>query len=139
MEQAWEFLSNPANLEKITPPDMKFKILSTLEGKMYAGQIINYIVQPFPMVRLRWTTEISQVEQGSYFVDEQRFGPYAFWHHKHFIRPVDGGVEMMDVVDYALPFGPLGRLVHWLFVRQKLQNIFDFRFQWFAETFKRSA
>ena len=136
MDQAWEFLSTPSNLEQITPPDMKFEILSDLEGGMYAGQIINYFVQPFPGIKMRWTTEISHCIEGQYFVDEQRFGPYAFWHHKHFIEAAAGGVKMIDVVDYALPFGFIGRLAHRLFVRRKLKQIFDFRFKWLEQCFQ---
>ena len=130
MEEAWDFFSTPLNLQNITPEDLGFEILTDLEGeRMYAGQIINYRVSPFPFASLRWTTEISHVEEGRYFVDEQRFGPYAFWHHKHFFEPVDGGVKATDVVDYALPLGFLGRLAPGLFVKKKLQHIFDFRYR----------
>ena len=70
---------------------------------------------------MRWTTEIKHVEEGVYFVDEQRYGPYALWHHKHFFKAINGGVKLMDIIDYALPLGPLGRFEHWLFVRRQLE------------------
>ena len=125
--EAWAFLSDPCNLQLITPPTMKFEILSGAGEPMFPGQIIRYRVSPFPGVRTSWVTEITHVREGQYFVDEQRFGPYRFWHHKHFITPVDGGVLMHDVVDYGLPLGPLGNLVHGLLVRKQLEAIFRYR------------
>ena len=136
LEDAWSYFSSPKNLQEITPDDLKFRILTDiLEDKMYSGQIINYIVTPLLNIPMRWTTEIKHVEEGVYFVDEQRFGPYALWHHKHFFKAVDGGVEIMDIVDYALPLGPLGRFAHWLFVRRQLESIFSYRFQKLEQTF----
>jgi len=126
---AWEFFSDPRNLSRITPPDMRFTILSGAERRMYAGQIIQYFVSPFPWLRLRWVTEISHVVPGSHFVDEQRFGPYALWHHKHFFEEVPGGVLMTDIVDYKLPMGFLGRLLHPIMVKPRVQGIFDYRRQ----------
>ena len=136
LEDAWSYFSSPKNLQEITPDDLKFRILTDiLEDKMYSGQIINYIVTPLLNIPMRWTTEIKHVEEGVYFVDEQRFGPYALWHHKHFFKAVDGGVELMDIVDYALPLGPLGRFAHWLFVRRQLESIFSYRFQKLEQMF----
>lgn len=136
LEDAWSYFSSPKNLQEITPDDLKFRILTDiLEDKMYSGQIINYIVTPLLNIPMRWTTEIKHVEEGVYFVDEQRFGPYALWHHKHFFKAVDGGVELMDIVDYALPLGPLGRFAHWLFVRRQLESIFRYRSQKLEQMF----
>lgn len=104
---------------------------------MYAGQIIGYTVRPLFGLPLEWVTEISQVREGHFFIDEQRFGPYAFWHHKHFFAAVAGGVEMRDVVHYRLPFGPIGRLGNWLFVGRMLEGIFDFRFEMLEKRFGR--
>ena len=126
-EDAWNFLSNPENLQKITPGHMGFQILSGAERPMYPGQIIQYKVSPVPGITTRWVSEITHVEPGSYFVDEQRFGPYSLWHHKHFIKKVDGGVLMEDIVDYKLPLGFLGRLAHPIFVRKQLTGIFRHR------------
>lgn len=128
-KEAWTFLSDPGNLKEITPPHMGFEILSGADTEMYPGQIIHYTVAPIKGIRTRWVTEITHVSEGKYFVDEQRFGPYRLWHHKHFISEVPGGVLMQDLIDYRLPLGPLGRLTHWLFVRRQLAGIFLFRKQ----------
>ena len=94
---------------------------------MYPGQIISYKVNILPLVRVRWVTEITHVQEPDYFTDEQRFGPYALWHHKHYFKPVAGGVEMIDEVDYAIPLGFIGRLAHWLFVGKEVSTIFGYR------------
>ena len=125
--KAWEFLSSPKNLKIITPEYMGFDILSGADRKMYPGQIIQYIVTPVMGIKTKWVTEITHVKEGEYFVDEQRFGPYALWHHKHFIKEVEGGVEMEDIIDYKLPFGFLGQLLHPILVKPKLNEIFSYR------------
>jgi len=129
VSEAWNFLSNPGNLKSITPDYMGFKILDDHEPKMYAGQIIKYIVTPVLGIPTTWVTEITHVVDQKYFVDEQRFGPYALWHHKHFIKKIPGGVEMTDIVDYKLPFGLLGRIAHPILVKRKLNEIFEYRYQ----------
>lgn len=139
LDEAWNFFSSPANLSKITPEHMGFKILYMSGGpNMYAGQIIRYMVSGLPGIPMNWTTEITHVEEPHYFVDEQRFGPYALWHHQHHFKEVTGGVEMTDEVNYALPFGMLGRFVHWLFVGRAVNRIFDYRYkvleQYFSKT-----
>lgn len=126
-EEAWDFLSDPKNLKVITPEHMGFKILTGADRAMFQGQIIQYIVKPFPGVSTKWVTEISHVKEGDYFVDEQRFGPYALWHHKHFLHEIDGGVEMEDLIDYKIPFGYLGQLVQPLLVKKQLNQIFQYR------------
>lgn len=124
---AWDFLSDPSNLKVITPDHMGFEILSGADRAMFPGQIIQYIVKPFPRYSTKWVTEITHVKKGEYFVDEQRFGPYALWHHKHFIKEIDGGVEMEDIIDYKIPFGIFGQLAHPLIVKKQLKQIFDYR------------
>lgn len=126
-DTAWEFFSGPENLQKITPPEMSFTITSGKTEKAYPGQIITYRVSPFPGLRLPWVTEITSVEEGRRFVDEQRFGPYAMWHHEHRFAPIPGGVRMTDKVSYKLPLGPLGHLAHALFVKARLRHIFAYR------------
>ncbi|MFS4416854.1 SRPBCC family protein [Maribacter sp. 2307ULW6-5] len=126
-ETAWKFLSDPKNLKVITPEHMGFHILSGVERDMYPGQIIQYKVSPLPGFTTKWVTEITHVEKGSYFVDEQRFGPYALWHHKHFINDAEGGVEMEDIIDYKIPLGILGQLAHPIVVKKQLRQIFSFR------------
>lgn len=129
LKSCWEFFANPSNLKKITPGYMDFNIFDSDRDKMYPGQIIQYYVKPFLGIRMTWVTEITQVRENNFFIDEQRVGPYKFWHHKHYFKSVEAGVEMRDVVHYALPYGPLGRLVHVLFVKRKLQDIFEYRTQ----------
>ena len=102
---------------------------------MFAGQIIQYQVTPFSGYTTKWVTEITHVKENSYFVDEQRFGPYALWHHKHFIKEIDGGVEMEDIIDYKIPFGWLGQLAHPLIVKKQLLEIFKFREQKLTDLF----
>ncbi|MGB1210176.1 MAG: SRPBCC family protein [Lacinutrix venerupis] len=126
-EQAWEFLSSPENLKTITPDYMGFNILSGADRPMYAGQIIQYIVTPVLGIKTKWVTEITHVVDGEYFVDEQRFGPYALWHHKHFIKEIKGGVEMEDIIDYKIPMGIFGQLAHPILVKPKLEEIFNYR------------
>ena len=125
--EAWKFFSDPKNLKQITPNYMGFKIVKGAESSMYAGQIIEYVVTPLLGIPTTWVTEITHVKEPEYFVDEQRFGPYALWHHKHFIKPIKNGVEMVDLVDYKIPFGFLGRLAQPLIVYPKLKEIFEFR------------
>jgi ligand-binding SRPBCC domain-containing protein len=135
VDEAWTFLSSPKNLKTITPDYMGFNILSGADREMFAGQIIQYIVTPVLGIKTKWVTEITQVNQGHYFVDEQRFGPYALWHHKHFIRPIKGGIEMEDIIDYKLPLGWIGQLAHPILVKPKLKEIFDYRQQKLIELF----
>lgn len=134
-QKAWQFLSDPKNLKTITPDYMGFEILSGADRPMFPGQIIQYIVTPVAGIKTKWVTEITHVKEGEYFVDEQRFGPYALWHHKHFIKPIAGGVEMEDVIDYKLPLGILGRMAHPILVKSKLNEIFDYRTKKLIELF----
>lgn len=127
LEEAWEFLSNPKNLKVITPDYMGFKTLSGDDRSMFSGQIIQYIVTPVLGIPMKWVTEITHVKDKVYFVDEQRFGPYALWHHKHFLKEIPGGVEMEDIVDYKLPMGIVGQLIHPFLVKPKLEEIFTYR------------
>ena len=127
VKEAWEFLSSPNNLAEITPKYMNFKILSGANKSIFAGQIIQYKFTPVLGITLKWVTEITHVKQNEYFVDEQRFGPYSLWHHKHFIKEIDGGIEMEDIVDYKIPFGFLGQIAHSLFIEKKLRQIFNYR------------
>jgi len=127
MEAAWEFFSSPRNLDAITPPELGFRIVHLPDETMHEGQIITYKVKAAPALWLSWVTEIKAVEHGRAFVDEQRSGPYRFWHHRHTFEPIEGGVLMKDLVHYALPFWPFGEIAHALFVREKLRRVFDFR------------
>lgn len=135
LDTAWDFFSDPKNLKTITPDYMGFDIISGADRKMFPGQIIQYWVSPLLGIRTKWVTEITHVVDKQYFVDEQRFGPYALWHHKHFFKAVDNGVEMIDIVDYKLPFGFMGTLVHPILVKPKLEQIFKYRTDKLVELF----
>lgn len=135
VEEAWDFLADPSNLKTITPDYMGFDIISGADRKMYEGQIIQYIVTPIAGIKMKWVTEITHIKEGEYFVDEQRFGPYKLWHHKHFLKEIDGGVEMEDKLDYKLPFGYLGQLTQPFLVKPKLEEIFAYRQKKLIELF----
>jgi ligand-binding SRPBCC domain-containing protein len=136
LQTAWDFFSSPDNLKAITPPYMNFKVRTNSDSaKMFAGQIITYTLSPVLGIPLFWMTEITHASELDYFVDEQRFGPYALWHHKHFFKAIPGGVEITDMVDYKLPLGFLGNIAHTLFVRRQLEGIFDYRTKVLEERF----
>jgi ligand-binding SRPBCC domain-containing protein len=135
ISEAWEFFSNPNNLTKITPPWLNFEVTSKLDSKMYAGMIITYLVRPILNIPTTWVTEITHVREPNYFVDEQRFGPYKFWHHQHHFKETDNGIEMTDIVSYALPLDPLSRPINSLLVEKKVKEIFKFREKKLEELF----
>ena len=134
-EKAWNFFSNPYNLTKITPHHMNFKFLEGVEDFIYPGQIIKYNVTPLLGIKMRWVTEISHVKENNFFVDEQRFGPYKFWHHKHKFEIIEGGVKIIDILDYSLPFGFIGLFFHPFLVKPKLDEIFRYREKKLIEIF----
>ncbi len=129
LEQAWDFFSSPLNLSKITPKSMNFIITSdyTEKTKMYAGMIITYKVSPLLGIKMDWMTEITHVKEGEYFVDEQRFGPFALWHHEHHFKTIEGGVLMSDKLIYGVPFGIIGQIANELVVKKQTNDIFSHR------------
>jgi ligand-binding SRPBCC domain-containing protein len=135
LDRAWEFLSNPKNLKVITPDYMSFHIVSHIDRPLYTGQIIQYIVTPLLGIKTQWVSEITHIEEKKYFVDEQMYGPYALWHHKHFVKEIPGGVELEDIIDYKVPLGLLGQLVHPFLVKPKLEEIFNYRQEKLLELF----
>lgn len=135
LEEAWKFIADPKNLEVITPKSIGFKTLSGDEKEMFAGQIIHYKITPLFGISMQWVTEITHVQEKKFFVDEQRFGPYNFWHHKHFLKEIPGGVEMEDIVHYKVPMGILGQMAHPFLVKPKLNEIFAFRHKKLIELF----
>lgn len=136
--EAWEFFSTPRNLDLITPPDMGFQIKTLPSEEMYEGEIITYRVKILPGLWIPWVTEIKSVTDGECFIDEQRAGPYRFWHHRHHFEEKDGGVLMTDLVHYALGFWPFGEIPHALFVKPKLERIFDYRYEIIEKHFAKS-
>lgn len=137
MATCWDFFSDPKNLSKITPQSMGFIVRTELPDKMYEGLMIEYTVRPMLGIPMNWITEIKTVKNHSFFVDEQRKGPYRIWHHEHHFKEVEGGVEMTDIVSYEIPFGFLGRLMHPILVKNKLKEIFDYRRQKVDELFNK--
>ena len=136
LKNIWEFFCDPLNLNTITPPDMNFEIVAGGDIKMYAGQMIEYRVEFIRGIRSLWLTEITHVREDQFFVDEQRVGPYRFWHHEHLFEKVPGGVKMTDKVTYVLPFGFLGDITHAVWVQGRLNTIFDFRVKKITELFE---
>ena len=130
IDTIWDFASSPKNLKEITPDYMLFDITSKdLPEKMYPGMIITYRVSPLLNIKMNWVTEITQVKDRHFFIDEQRLGPYTMWHHQHFFEEKDDGVLMTDIVTYIPPFGILGDIANTLFIKKQLKEIFDYRFK----------
>ena len=131
MEEAFAFFSRPENLEEITPPFLRFHIVRA-DSQLHAGSLIEYRlrVRGLPM---RWASEISEWDPPRKFIDTQLRGPYAVWRHQHIFVPDNGGTRIIDDVEYALPFGILGRLAHVLLMRRDIERIFDFRQRRLAE------
>ncbi len=128
IDEIWDFISSPANLKEITPDYMGFDITTkNLPDKMYAGMVICYEVSPLLGIKTTWVTEITHIIEKKYFVDEQRVGPYSLWHHQHIIEPIEDGVLMTDIVSYQPPFGFFGAIANALILKNKLNEIFDFR------------
>lgn len=128
VDDIWNFISSPKNLKEITPDYMGFDITTEdTPDKMYPGLIITYKVSPLLGIKTDWMTEITQVVDKQFFIDEQRIGPYNLWHHQHLIKPIEKGVLMTDIVTYSPPFGVLGAIANKLFIQNKLKEIFDYR------------
>ena len=135
LQTCWDFFSSPANLKRITPSYMGFDVKTEVPAQMYEGLIIAYTVKPLLGIPVEWVTEITHVKDKSFFVDEQRKGPYTMWHHEHHFKEVDGGVEMTDIVSYIIPLGFLGKIVQPFLVKPKLEEIFAYRFKIVEEVF----
>jgi ligand-binding SRPBCC domain-containing protein len=127
LTEAWTFFSNPENLSKITPPWLNLTVVSNIPSSMHSGMIISYRITPMVRVPTLWISEITHVNIPIYFVDEQRLGPFRFWHHQHLFKEVGRNVEIQDIVHYAMPLGTIGELVHAISVRKKVEAIFYFR------------
>ena len=139
IETAWEFFSSPFNLSKITPKDMGFTVTSDSDNKtIYKGMEIEYTVSPLLKIPMKWKTIITDVVFQKSFTDIQAKGPYKYWNHFHEFEANDKGVLIKDTVDYELPFGFLGTIAHGLFVRKKLESIFNYRFQFLEKAFNQS-
>lgn len=137
LEEAWQFLSTPHNLQHTTPDFLHFRIISPVPEEIHPGLIIAYRIAAVAGIPMTWVTEIKHVERYAQFVDEQRVGPFRFWYHLHRFRPSECGVYIEDVVYYVMPWGWLGDWVHRYFIARRLQRIFDFRQDYLDHRFNR--
>lgn len=138
IDTAWRFFSSPMNLSEITPKDMAFTVLSEEQDQpIFEGMLINYSVSPLLGIPLKWQTKIIQVEHQKSFTDFQQKGPYKYWKHFHEFIPNEKGILMKDTVEYELPFGVFGNVVHSLLVKKKLNKIFDYRHQVLKQLFNK--
>lgn len=135
IDTCWKFFSDPKNLTIITPPEMNFQILTDLPEEIYPGLIIQYKVTPIFSIQFNWVTEITQTQKPYYFIDEQRFGPYKFWHHQHHFKEHKDGIEMIDIVHYRIPLGLIGKMFGSVIIERQLKKIFDFREKKLKELF----
>lgn len=129
ISKAWDYFSSPENLANITPKEMGFTITSKVDAKAYVGQIITYKIGVLPFIKTNWVTEITAVKEEAFFIDEQRFGPYAMWHHEHWFKSLpNGNMLMKDKISYKIPFGFLGVIAQKLFIKSQLTKIFTYRY-----------
>lgn len=138
LDEVWEFFLDPNNLNSITPSEFRFRFISNIKNidEMYEGMIIKYKVSPFKGIRLNWVTEITKVVKLSYFVDEQRIGPYKMWHHEHhFIKINDTTTEMIDILNYKVGKGIFGTIINKILVENKINWIFEYRRKAIEELF----
>ena len=136
VEEAWNFLSNPQQLENITGNNLSLQPVRPLPDEMYEGIILEYQIKPILNLRINWVTEITHIEEKKRFIDVQRFGPFHYWHHEHALIENEHGTEMKDILHYVMPFSILGRFAHKLFVRRMLEDIFAYRQQKIGDYFK---
>jgi len=126
INEVFDFFKNPENLSELTPGKLNFIILTPTPLKMKDGQLIDYTITLFGK-KIHWRTMITDYVEPKMFIDQQLKGPYLLWHHKHQFNEVDSGVEMIDEVNYSIPFGFLGKIVHFLYIRKELEYIFKYR------------
>ena len=136
IDEVFSFFSNPENLALITPEKLNFKILTPVPIKMKEGQLIDYTIELFKK-EIRWRTLITEYEFPKMFIDQQVKGPYSLWHHKHSFKDCGDCVEMIDEVSYAVPFGFIGRIVNFLFIKRDLNYIFNYRKKIINQHFQR--
>jgi ligand-binding SRPBCC domain-containing protein len=131
LAEAWDFFSSPLNLSKIIPAKVNLIITSnfTADTKIYPGMLISYKVSPIAGIKMNWVTEITHVKDHIYFVDEQRTGPYAMWHHEHHFKEINGGVHMTDILTYAIPYGIIGQLANKILVDKEIKDLFAYRLE----------
>lgn len=127
IDEAWDFFSNPNNLSRIMPDSMDFKVVKGASLPIYNGQFIEYTVTPLPFFKTKWVSEMKNIKKPNYFEDTQVKGPYKHWLHQHILEPTADGTKVVDLVEYQVPLGILGRLLHPIIVKPKLKKIFNYR------------
>ena len=137
METVFRFFEDPKNLERITPPWLHFEVESSTDERVRSGTVIVYSLR-WHLIPIRWQSRISEYEEGVLFADEMLSGPYKSWYHRHGFTALEGEVEVVDHVEYALPLGQLGTLVHSAVVRRQLDSIFEYRRKAIARIFSHS-
>jgi ligand-binding SRPBCC domain-containing protein len=135
LDEVFHFFSNATNLERLTPPLIRFEVVTPAPITMREGLLIDYKLR-IRGVPMRWQSEITAWQPQSYFVDEQRRGPYSFWRHEHRFEAVDGGTRVIDDVNYGVPGG---QIIHALLVRRDVQKIFTYRQRALSELFPAAA
>lgn len=139
LNQAWKFFSNPINLNEITPKDMNFKICWEVPHSIHSGQMILYKISPFFNFEINWLTEITHYQDKKFFVDNQVKGPYKLWHHQHRFTENDQGVLMVDIITYEVSLGIIGEIFRQIYIRKKIESIFDFRLDFLEKKFNTHA
>ena len=134
LSEVFPFFADAANLQALTPSWLSFQILTPQPIAMHPGTLIDYRLR-WHGVPLKWRTEILLWEPPHHFEDLQLKGPYKLWHHNHRFEEVSGGTRILDHVRYALPFGPLGSVVHAISVRRNVEEIFCYRDKKIRELF----
>jgi len=130
----FSFFADAGNLDTLTPPWLRFEIVTPRPIELKPGALIEYRLR-WHGLRIAWVTRIEEWSPPHRFVDTQIRGPYKLWHHTHEFAPANGGTSMTDIVRYALPLGPIGRIAHAIAVRRDVAKIFDYRFRRIAELF----
>lgn len=139
IEEVWNFFSNPANLDQLTPKEVNFSIKSISgDGPMYPGMLVQYQIRPFKWIPINffWVAEIKQVQHHTRFIDEQRYGPFAFWYHEHAFEVVGDDVLVKDILHYRVPLGFLGKIIDRLVIRLAIKRIFKTRTEILHEYFQ---
>ena len=135
LEEVFTFFKSPENLSRITPAKLKFKILTPTPIEMKEGQLIDYTITLFGK-RVHWRTMITLSDNNKSFIDQQLKGPYQMWHHKHTFKENNSGVEMIDTINYVVPFGILGQIVNYFYLQKELNSIFQHRKEVINNIFK---
>ena len=129
IQDVFLFFSQPKNLSLITPPRLKFNILTPEPIQMNEGQLIDYTLTIMYIINIRWTTLITMYEEPNIFIDQQLKGPYSLWHHTHTFEEKDGGTLIKDKVIYGIPFGWFGRFLNFVYIKHDINSIFKYRHQ----------